>query len=115
MMLAEGDRVLIAHRRLFERDESRFFAGEVLAYEAGLVKVRGHTFVRDLVSGRILEKAEPRTKVFSVASGTLIVYQLPESVCLESFQIVAEEGQVHARDAQGFSMNLTDHAHGGTL
>jgi len=115
MMLVEGDCVLITHRRLYEKDDSRFFVGRVLAYDTGLVKVRGHSFVRDVVSGRILEKAEPRTKVFSISSGTLIVYQLPQAVSLESFKFVAEEGKVLATDEKGFTMNLTDHAHSGRL
>jgi hypothetical protein len=64
MLLAEGDNLLIAHRRLFGKDESRFFIGKVIAYGAGLVKARGHSFVRDVISGRIIEKAESRTKIF---------------------------------------------------
>ena len=115
MLLAEGDRLLIAHRRLFDKDDSRFFVGKVLAYDSGLVKVEGHSFVRDVISGRVLEKVESRIKVFSLTSGTLIVYQLPASVCLDSFQLVPNEGRLLAKDKTGFSMNLSDHAHSGRL
>lgn len=115
MILAEGDSLLIAHRRLFDKDDSRFFVGKVVAYDSGLVKVQGHSFVRDVISGRVIEKAEPRTKIFSLTSGTLIVYQLPASACLESFVLVADEGRLRATDRKSFTMNLADHAQGGRL
>lgn len=115
MLLNEGDNLLIAHRRLFEKDESRFFIGKVSAYEAGLVKVQGHSFVRDVMTGRIIEKAELRTKIFSLTSGTLLVYQLPATVNMDSFVLIAEEGRLHAIDGKGFKMNLADHAHLGKL
>ena len=33
MLLEPGDKILVAHRRLFERDVVRFFLGSVDAYE----------------------------------------------------------------------------------
>jgi hypothetical protein len=45
MMLKEGDKILIAHRRLFEKDDVRFFVGRVDAYEAAT----GHSYVRDIM------------------------------------------------------------------
>lgn len=115
MLLNEGDNLLIAHRRLFDKDESRFFLGKVVAYDMGLVKVQGHSFVRDVLSGRIIEKAELRTKIFSLTSGTLLVYQLPGTVSMDSFVLTADEGRLHATDGKGFKMNLADHAHAGRL
>ncbi len=114
-LLKEGDNLLIAHRRIFEKDESRFFVGKVAAYDAGIVKVIGHSFVRDVISGRIIEKAEVRIKLFSLTSGTLLVYQLPANVHMDSFILHAEEGRLRATDGQGFVMNLADHAHAGRM
>jgi hypothetical protein len=34
MLLKAADRILVAHRRLFEKDVVRFFVGEVEAYDA---------------------------------------------------------------------------------
>ena len=56
MLLQEGDHILVAHRRLFEKDEVRLFVGRVDAYEAGVVKATGHSYVRDQVSGRMIER-----------------------------------------------------------
>jgi hypothetical protein len=37
MLLKTGDKILIAHPRLFESDQDRFFVGQVEDYEAGVV------------------------------------------------------------------------------
>jgi hypothetical protein len=74
MILKEGDKILVGHRRLFDKDAVRFFIGQVEAFEAGLVKTTGHSYVRDAMGGQVVEKAEQRTKILSLSSGTLIVY-----------------------------------------
>jgi hypothetical protein len=55
-MFERGDKLLIVHRRLFEKDTSRFFVGEVQAYEQGVAKVKGYTFVKDRFTGNIKKK-----------------------------------------------------------
>jgi hypothetical protein len=111
MLLNEGDKILIAHRRLFERDAARFFIGCVDAYEAGIAKVTGHSYVRDPISGNMLEKAEPRTKIVALSSGTLIVYQLPMETVLEAITLTLEDGILWARDGAAFAMNLGEFTH----
>lgn len=49
-MLEQGEKLLIVHRRLFDKDTPRFFIGEVEAFETGLAKVKGYTFVKDLLT-----------------------------------------------------------------
>jgi hypothetical protein len=105
-MLNTGDKVLAAHRRLFRGDAAHYFAGTVVAYEAGLVKVTGHSYVRDPVTGGMTEKSEPRTKVLALTSGTLMVYQLPDAVALESLTFTWDNGRVSSSDGKGFEMNL---------
>ena len=108
-LLSEGQKLMIAHRRLFPSDDARFFVGAVVAYSAGVVKVRGRTFVRDMSSGRINPKKDERTKIVSLASGTMLVYQLPDSVDLESFAFRVNENRVSAVDGSGLEMNLDEH------
>jgi hypothetical protein len=115
MLLRGGEKLLVAHRRLFEKDEVRFFIGRVDAYEAGVIKSTGHTFVRDAAGGRVVEKAEPRTKILSLASGTLLVYQLPDSVVLEELKFESLGGHVTLTDGKAFTMNLAEHTHGGRI
>ncbi len=113
MLLKEGDKILVAHRRLYERDEARYFVGRVEGYEAGVIRATGHTFVREQMCGRVIEKAEKRTKLLSVASGTLLIYILPEPVALERMRFVSELGRLVLTDGNGFTMNLAEVPQGG--
>ena len=112
MLLKEGDKLIVAHRRLFEKDEVRFFVGQVDAYQEGVVKVTGCSYVRDIMRGRMIEKAEKRTKVLSLSSGTLLVYQIPQTVVLDELKFMDEEGRLSLTDGKEFNMNLSEHTHG---
>ncbi len=109
MLLKQGDKIFVAHRRLFEKDDLRFFTGEVDEYEAGLVKVTGHSYFRDVIAGRVVEKAEQRTKIFSLSSGTLLVYQLPDSVSPDALKFVTVSNRLALTDGKGFTMNVAEH------
>jgi len=111
-MLKPGEKVFIVHRRLFEKDTPRFFVGEVQAYEQGIAKVKGYTFVKDMFSGSMKKKSDLRTKIMSIVSGTFIVYQLPVTVLLDSvrFDLDQESGLV-LRDNGGFSMDMSEVVH----
>lgn len=115
MLLKEGDKILVTHRRLFEKDETRFFVGRVDAYEAGIVRVKGHSFVRDMLGGRVIEKSDERTKILSLSSGTLIVYQLPDAVALDTLTFEVREGQLTLMDGKEFTLNLAEHPHRGQM
>jgi hypothetical protein len=111
MLLLPGRNVLVVHRRLYEKDEPRFFAGKVEAYHDGVAKVSGYSFVRDAMSGQIGRKAELRTKFISLSSGTLIVYELPEAVRLEALRFECDEKLIDLTDGAGFSMHLSEWTH----
>ena len=84
-----------------------FFVGEVQAYENGLVKVKGYTFVKDLFSGSMKKKPDVRTKIISMVSGTFIVYQLPATVLLDSVGFaLAQDGGLMLKDDGQFSMDV---------
>ncbi len=111
-MLKQGEKILIAHRRLFEKDTPRFFIGEVQAYEAGLAKVKGYTFVKDLFSGNMKKKSDLRIKIMSIISGTFIVYQLPLTVLLDSVIFrLDQDGGLALTDGSGFSMDMSELLH----
>lgn len=110
-LLESGDRVLVVHRRLFERDDNRLFVGEVETMESGVIRATGHTFVRDMLGGTVRRKSEPRTKLLSLTSGTLIVYVLPQAVVLDQIEIRSEEAETWLTDGGSFSMNLSEWTH----
>jgi len=113
MLLNKGDTVLVANRRLFETDEVRFFIGRVDEYDAGIVKATGRSYVHDVMSGRMIEKADKRTRILSLSSGTSLVYQIPGTVSLEALKFVDEAGRLSLTDEKGFTMNLTERFHEG--
>ncbi len=111
-MLDQGEKVFIVHRRLFEKDTPRFFIGEVQVYENGMAKVKGYTFAKDLFTGNIKRKPEYRTKIISLVSGNLIVYQLPVTVLMDSLEFTFEEhGGLVLRDEGGFVMDISESVH----
>lgn len=107
-MLESGDILLICYRRLFSNDENRFFLGKVEAYEAGIVKLTGHSFLRDSVTGQMAEKSGLATKLLSISSGSLIVYQLPSTLQLANLKFVHQMMKLTLVDDQGFSLDLTE-------
>ena len=109
-MLREGDKVLVAHRRLFRGDMAHYFVGQVDDCEAGLVKVTGNSYVRDPYTGSMVEKTEPRTKILSLASGTLIIYHLPADTAIEALGFTWAHGRLSASDGRRFTMNLGETA-----
>jgi len=104
-----GDKLLACHRRLFESDEPRFFAGEVLSSSDWLIKLRGYSHFRNLNTGHFDRKGEMRTKILSV-SGAYILYELPGEVSVESLQVVSEGTKVMLRDGKAFSLDLTEYS-----
>ena len=112
MILEAGSKVLLAHRRLFESDSVRFFVGVVDDYEAGMARITGHTWLRDGYRGIFTKKSDGRTKVISLSSGTIIVYQLPSTVQMSSLRFDISEGTLLLEDGEGFRMDLSEGTHG---
>jgi hypothetical protein len=111
MLLTEGDKLLVVHRRLFADDNPRFFVGVVSAYEGGVARTVGYSFMRDIATGKVARKKDPRTKIVSVASGTLLVYQLPTGVEVESVDIVAQGQDLVLTDHRQFKLDLSEWGH----
>ncbi len=109
MILEEGDKVLVCHRRLFPEDHQRFFTGVVEAYESGVARVTGRSWIRDQLRGTLAGKSDLRTKVVSVIAGNLLVYRLDRQVDLEQLTLTQDRDQaVKLTDGADFEMDLTD-------
>lgn len=115
IILEPGNKLLIAHRRLFDKDEPRFFVGEVLAYDAGTVKITGHSFVREMTSGKVLRKEDPRIKLISIASGTCLLYQLPDETDVHAVAFESQDGETTLTDGKHIKMNMSELPHSGHL
>ena len=108
MLLAKGDKLLITHRRLYERDAERFFIGTVDAYEDGVVKVTGYTWQHDIPHGIVQRKEDKRTKLISLASGHVICYALAASVDIETVRIEQRKQHMLLTNSTRVLMDLTD-------
>jgi hypothetical protein len=114
MILETGTKVLVSHRRLFEGDHARYFVGIVEGYEQGIARICGHTWTRDAYQGQYRRKDDERTKIVSIASGTVMLYALPSRVDLASVRIGCESGDVFLSDALGWRMDISEGVlHGG--
>ena len=111
MILESGSKALIVHRRLYDGDSARYFVASVDAYEQGVARVTGHTWIMDQLSGTFIRKPDSRTKIVSLSSGTLIVYQLPVSADLPHLKLEYFSGHVRLTDGRDFKMDLSENEH----
>jgi hypothetical protein len=109
MVLKAEDKVLIVHRRLFEKDSTRFFVGTVEDCEAGLAKVTGFTFSKDMMTAHVHKKDDPRTKIVAIGSGTVLVYVLTGDPQIDKLQFVQSGTKFKLIDGNEFQMDLTEH------
>lgn len=113
MILEIGDIVLVSNRRMFERDETRYFLGRTIATDGTLLKAEGYSFVKDLGNGQIVKKEERRIKVLSIASPGHIVYQLPSDIIVDDVDIESGEGDAYLSENGRRILNLSERAHCG--
>ena len=108
MLLSKGAKLLVCHRRLFPEDSLRLFLGVVEMYSDGIAKVSGFTWTRDATHG-FQRKADRRTKLIPIASGSYIVYEIPAEVDIEDVGIEQPTGHaVIVTDGGKFRMDLSE-------
>ncbi len=108
-LIRSGDKLLLSHRRLFEGDQPRYFAGTVNEFDDGLVQITGYTFVREAQRGGCLRKEDSRTKLASLSSGTMIVYLLPKETVIEELHFEHGENQrVILTDGHSCHMDMSE-------
>lgn len=111
IFLEPGYKVLIAHRRLFEMDRPRLFVGivDVFNENNGLLKVTGYSFSQSLKDKIYFKKQQPRTKLVSLITGMLIVYELPSSVEISELDLRTDpKGTLVLSDKHSFQMDLSE-------
>jgi len=108
MLLQKGDKLLIAHRRLFQGDAERYFIGSVEAYDQGVVRIIGHTWVHDVAHGKLIRKEDKRCKIISLVSGSLLTYQLPAHVAVDLLRIEQHKQHLVLTGGDNFIMDISD-------
>lgn len=108
MILENGEKVHIIHRRLLEKEAQRHFVGIVNAYENGIARVTGHIYTVDPVKAAFFRRPELRTRIISLITGDVLVNVLPSSVNLEKIVYKQESKSVRVTDESGWQMEISD-------
>jgi hypothetical protein len=110
MVLKEGEIVHVITRRLFDSDVRHHFVGEVKAVSDRAARVRGYSFVHDIMKGRFVRRQNLRIRIVPIGDGGTIINVLPNDVDLESLKYEAggEEEQLVLTDKKSFRYNMSE-------
>lgn len=108
MILKQGEKIHVIHRRHFEKDHHRHFVGTVESYEAGVARVTGHVFTVDPVKFTYVRRQEVRTRIISIVSGHLLVNVIPAKVDLQKIVYRVEKKAVRVTDGSDWHLDLSE-------
>jgi hypothetical protein len=108
MVLQQGEKVHVIHRRHFEKDHHRHFVGTVESYETGVARVRGHVFTVDPVKFAYVRRPETRVRIISIISGDLLINVLPPQVDLEKIIYKQQKGAVRVTDGSDWHLDISE-------
>lgn len=108
MILTKGEKVYVIHRRLFEKDISRHFAGIVESYEGGVARISGHVFVVDHTTHKFIRREGQRTRIVPLQSGELLVNVLPFHVDLSKLRHEMGRGFLRVTDGSSWRLDISE-------
>jgi len=108
MILNTGEKVHIIERRYFSDDLRRHFVGEVVQYEARVVRVKGIAWIYSPADGRFQKKPEKRERVLCLGD-RLTINIIPPEVELEAirYAFIEKIGLV-VTDDKNFSLDINE-------
>jgi len=109
MILKEGEKVHIIHRRIYEKDLHRHFIGVVESYDGGVARVTGHVYTVDTVKFAFVKRPEVRTRLVSIVSGDVLVNVIPAKVNLEKITYKQERKAVRVTDGSDWRLDLSEY------
>jgi hypothetical protein len=108
MILQIGEKVLVIHRQLFERDAKRHFIGTVEQCEGSLARVKGYLFALDATSNEFVKRPSLRTRIIAMDDAAVIVNVLPDNVQIEKVAYSHESGgDTLVTDGSEWRLDLT--------
>jgi hypothetical protein len=108
MILKQGEKVHVIHRRNFEKEGRRHFVGIVDDYEHGVARVTGHVFALDKNEGAFERRKGVRTRIISLSSGDLFVNVIPETVDLEKVVYKQVKQAIRVTDGSDWHLDLSE-------
>ncbi len=110
MILQNGEKVHVVHRRRIEKEPHRHFIGVVDAYENGLARVTGHIYAVDSVKYVFFRRPEVRTRIISLHAADVLVNIIPPSVDLAKIVYKQEKKSLRVTDNANWYMDISDFA-----
>jgi len=108
MILRQGEKIHVIHRRRYDKDHHRHFIGVVENYENGIARVTGHSYAVDPVKFSFMKRPEPRTRIISIAAGDVLVNVIPAAVNLERIVYKQEKKAVRVTDGSDWHLDLSE-------
>jgi hypothetical protein len=109
MILQQGEKIHVVHRRHFEKDPHRHFIGVVDAYENGILRATGHVYTVDLAKLVFVRRPELRTRVISVVAGDVFVNVIPQRIDLNKIVYSQERKGVRVTDGSDWRLDLSEY------
>ena len=109
MILKQGEKVHVIHRRIYEKDHHRHFIGVVDVYHQGVARITGHVYTVDAVKFAFVKRPEVRTRLISVISGDVLVNVIPSKVNLEKITYKQERKAVRVSDGSDWHLDLSEY------
>lgn len=108
MILRNGEKIHVIHRRFYDKDPHRHFIGTVEYYEGGVARVVGHVYTVDTTKFQYMRRPEVRTRLISIVSGDLLVNIIPASVNLDKITYRQEKKGVRVSDGSDWFLDLSE-------
>ena len=104
-----GDKIHVMTRRGFEGDIRRHFAGEVIAVDHGVVRVRGLSFVYNQFRNEFVRRPEIRTWLLGLGDSGHVINVLPDEVEIERLRYThSDERRLVITDGRGYSLDINE-------
>ena len=109
MLLKPGEKIHVITRRLFEGDVRRHFAGEIVATNEAIARVKGYTYVFYPGPNEYVRRPELRERIIALADAGNVINVIPEDVNLE--QLVyrpSEQNRLVVTDNRSFRLDINE-------
>ncbi len=104
-----GDKIHVMTRRSFDGDLRRHMVGEILAFDDGIVRVRGYTFLYDQFRNEFVRRPEIRTRLLGLGDSGHVINVLPAEVEIERLRYThSDERRLVLTDGRGYSLDINE-------
>ena len=108
MVLEPGEKIHVIHRQFYGDDARRHFVGEVVAFDGVLARVDGYLFAMDRPTNQFMKRDNPRTRIISMDSDSILVNVLPREAKIEAITYnYRGPGDIVVTDGSDWHLDIT--------